>query len=212
LDTNEQSSEKFTEPARSQSGALWTALAMLAVGAAAFLYVLFAAASKPGEPVTGLARFATGPMHALVVRSDPPDMPTRLIRDAAGNQTTLAAMGGDLVIVNLWATWCSPCMEEMPTLGALQRRYDPTRVHVVAVNLDDDADRDKAQAQLAKLTQGSLALYTDSSRGVLFDIDTDGMPVTIFYKNGREIARLAGGADWDSAQAKALVDAALAGP
>jgi thiol-disulfide isomerase/thioredoxin len=185
---------------------------MLAAGAMAVLYVLFAAASKPTEPVTGLARFATGPMHALVVRSDPPEMPVRPIKDADGNQTTLQAMTGDLVIVNLWATWCAPCMEEMPTLGALQRRYDPARVHVIGVNLDDDGDQDKAKAELARLTQGALALYSDPDRGVLFDIDTDGMPITIFYRHGREIARLAGGADWGSPQAAALVDAALQAP
>ena len=185
---------------------------LLAAGAIAVLYVLFAASSKPVAPPEGLARFATGAMHSLVVRADAPPMPTRLIHDGAGDSTTLTAMKGDLVIVNLWATWCAPCMEEMPTLGALQRRYDPARVHIVAVNLDDDGDRDKAKQELTKLSQGALALYTDSSRGVLFDIDTDGMPVTIFYKNGREIARLAGGADWASPEASALVDAALQAP
>jgi len=185
---------------------------MLALGAIAVLYVLFAAASKPSEPPTGLARLAVGAMHALVVRAHPPAMPMRAIIDADGQATRLGAISGELVVVNLWATWCSPCMEEMPTLGALQRHYDPARVHVVAVNLDDDADRVKALSELSRLTQGSLKLYTDADRGVLFDIDTDGMPVTILYKHGREIARLAGGADWSSRQAIALVDAALAGP
>jgi thiol-disulfide isomerase/thioredoxin len=103
-------------------------------------------------------------------------------------------------------------MEEMPTLGALQRRYDPARVHVVAINLDEDADRDKAQAELMQLTGGVLGLFTDSSRGVLFDVDADGMPVTIFYKRGREIARLTGGADWSSPEAAAAVEAALKTP
>lgn len=185
---------------------------MLAAGAIAVLYVLFAASSKPAEPAEGLARFATGPMHSLTVRQDPPAMPTRPIRDANGAQATLAGMSGDLVVLNLWATWCAPCMEEMPTLGALQRRYDPARLHVVAVNLDEDADHDKAQDELSKLTQGALPLYTDSSRGVLFDVAAAGMPVTIFYKHGREIARLTGGADWASPEAAAVVDAALQAP
>jgi thiol-disulfide isomerase/thioredoxin len=208
LDTNATSSGKTanTPPA------LWAALTLLALGAMVVLYVLFAAASKPAAPSNGLARWAKGAMHTLVVRANPPAMPATPIFDAAGHATSLPAMRGDIVVVNLWATWCAPCMEEMPTLGALQRRFDPARVHVVAVDLDEDADRDKAQAELARLTQGSLALYTDSTRAVLFNVDADGMPATIFYKHGREIARLTGGADWSSPEAAVLVDAALRAP
>lgn len=177
----------------------------------AVLYVLFAAASKP-ERTSGLMRFARGDMAALTVLEAPPPMPTRALRDAAGGETTLAAYRGEeVLVVNLWATWCAPCMEEMPTLGELQRRYEG-RVRVIPISVDGEADRARAQRELTRLSGGSLPFLIDISRGVLFDTQAAGMPMTIIYdREGRELARLGGGADWVSDEAVALFDAVLAG-
>lgn len=186
-------------------------MAMLAAGTLAVLYVVFAAASKP-EPSTGLARFATGEMSRLAILEDAPAMPTRMIRDAQGAETTLAAVaGGEVTVLNLWATWCAPCMEEMPALAALQRRFEG-RARVIPISVDSEADREKAQRELARLSGSSLPFLIDISRGVLFDVRAAGMPVTIIYdREGRELARLAGGADWSSDEAAAVIDAALTG-
>lgn len=190
--------------------ALWVALGMLAVGAVAVLYVLFAAASKP-DTASGLSRFATGEMARLVVMEAPPPLPTRTLRDAAGAETSLAAYDGEILVLNLWATWCAPCMEEMPTLGALQRRFGD-RLRVIPVSVDGEADRARAQSELARLSDNSLPFLIDISRGVLFDAQAPGMPVTIIYdREGRELARLAGGADWDGPEAVALLEAVVAG-
>jgi thiol-disulfide isomerase/thioredoxin len=184
-------------------------MAMLAAGTLAVLYVFFAAASKP-EPSTGLMRFATGHMSELKVLQAPPPMPTRAIRDAAGAETTLAAFQGEVTVLNIWATWCGPCMQEMPTLAELQRRYRG-RLRVVPVSIDSERDRAKAQRELARLSRSSLPFLIDITRGVAFDVDAVGMPITIIYDDGREVARLAGGADWSSDEATALIDAVLAG-
>jgi thiol-disulfide isomerase/thioredoxin len=182
---------------------------MLAAGTLAVLYVLFAAASKP-ETSTGLARFATGAMARLEVLDDAPPMPARTLRNAAGEETSLSAYAGETLVVNLWATWCAPCMEEMPTLGELQRRFEG-RLRVVPISVDTEADRARAQRELAQLSGGSLPFLIDVSRGVLFDARARGMPVTIIYgRDGRERARLAGGADWASEEAAALFEAILA--
>lgn len=182
---------------------------MLAAGTIAVLYVLFAAASKP-EPGSGLMRFATGEMARLTVLEDPPPMSTRALTDASGAQTNLQALTGELLVVNLWATWCAPCMEEMPTLAALQRRFEG-RLSVIPVSVDSEADREKAERELAQLSGGRLPFLIDVSRGVLFDARAPGMPLTILYApDGRELARLAGGADWASDEAAALMEAALA--
>jgi thiol-disulfide isomerase/thioredoxin len=189
--------------------ALWAALAMLAAGTIAVLYVLFAAASKP-EPGSGLARFAAGEMARLTLLEDPPPMPARALRDAGGAETNLHAFAGELLVVNLWATWCAPCVEEMPTLAALQRRFEG-RLQVIPVSVDSAADLEKAQRELARLSGGRLPFLIDISRGVLFDTRAPGMPLTILYApDGRELARLAGGADWASEDAAALMEAALA--
>lgn len=190
--------------------ALWAALAMLALGLAAVLYVLFAASSKP-ERGQGVTRFARGEMQQLAVLPDPPPLPRRTLRDAEGAETSLAAFTGEVMVVNLWATWCAPCMDEMPTLGELQRRFEG-RLRVVPVSVDSEADREKARAELARLSGGSLPFLIDISRGVLFDVQAAGMPTTIIYdRDGGEVARLAGGADWASGEAVALMEAVLGG-
>jgi thiol-disulfide isomerase/thioredoxin len=185
-------------------------MAMLAAGTLAVLYVLFAAASKP-QPISGLSRFAIGEMARLTMEEAPPPLPTRAIRNAAGEEVYLSAYEGEVLVLNLWATWCAPCMEEMPTLGVLQRRF-AGRLNVVPVSVDSEADRAKAQLELAQLSGGALPFLIDISRGVLFDVEAPGMPVTIIYdRNGAELVRLAGGADWDSPEAVALMEAVLAG-
>jgi thiol-disulfide isomerase/thioredoxin len=184
---------------------------MLAAGAIAVLYVLFAAASKP-ERGAGLSRFATGEMAALMVLEDAPPMPTRPLRDAAGNEATLAGVyDSEVIVMNLWATWCAPCVEELPTLAALQRRFSGRGVEVVTISVDSEGDRAKALRELARLSGGVLPFWIDVSRGVLFDVEAPGMPITIIYVRGEERARLAGGADWSSEEAAAMIEAALAG-
>lgn len=181
---------------------------MLAAGAIAVLYVLFVASSKP-ETSSGLVRFARGEMHALQVLSEAPPLPERTLTDTAGAETSLAAHRGDVLVVNLWATWCAPCMQEMPTLGALQRRFEG-RLRVLPVSVDGLGDREKAISELARLSGGSLPFLQDMTRGVLFDVRAPGLPVTIIYgRDGRELARLAGGADWSGPEAEALMEEVL---
>lgn len=181
---------------------------MLAAGVIAVLYVLFAASSKP-DAANGATRFATGELRALTVLEAPPPMPTRAIRGPDGAETTIAAMAGEPLVVNIWATWCAPCVEEMPTLAALQQRFEG-RVRVVTVSVDGEANLDRAQSQLAELGGGALPFYVDITRGVLWDVDARGLPVTIIYdRQGSEVARLAGGADWSSDEAAALIEAVL---
>ena len=150
-------------------------------------------------------------MTRLTVLEAPPPLSTRTLTDASGAETTLAAFRGEVLVVNLWATWCAPCVEEMPTLGALQRRFQG-RLRVLPVSSDSEADREKAERELARLSGNSLPFLIDITRGIPFDAQAPGLPVTIIYdREGREVARLAGGADWDSPESVAFLEAVLAG-
>lgn len=182
---------------------------MGAFAALGVLYVLFAASSKP-VPSEGYARFARGELQRLEIMEAAPPMPTQALTDVDGGQTTLAAFQGEVLVVNLWATWCAPCMEEMPTLGALQRNFEG-RLRVIPVSVDSAADQDKAKRELAELTEHSLPFFSDPSRAILFSAQAAGMPTTIIYnRQGRELARLTAGADWSGPDAAALLEAALA--
>ncbi|MCX7356991.1 MAG: TlpA disulfide reductase family protein [Alphaproteobacteria bacterium] len=189
--------------------ALWAALTLVGLGAIALVYVLLIASGKP-ETQQGLSRFAQGEMARLYVEEAPPPMPTRTLRDAAGNETTLTAYQGQVVVLNLWATWCAPCMEEMPSLAVLQRNFEG-RIAVVPISVDSEGERAKAISDLQRLSGGSLPFLQDMTRGVLFDAQAAGMPVTIIYnRQGQEVARLAGGANWGSEDASRVIEAVLA--
>lgn len=188
--------------------ALKAALVLIAAGVAALLYVVFAASSKP--EAQGLARFSEGALARLQVLDEPPAQPAEAFSDGAGGGARLAEYRGQVVLVNIWATWCPPCMAEMPTLAALERRFEGRDFAVVPISVDSQADTEKARAALARMSEGRLPFLIDYSRAVLFAVAAPGMPTTILYdRQGREIARLAGEADWSSEEAAALIEAAL---
>ena len=196
-------------PAERRSGgllrlALW---AVIAVGAAAVVYVIAASSIKPGAG-QGLERFARGGMAKLSVPEQPGRIPTVVIQDEAGVSLNLAELPGEIVVVNLWATWCAPCVTEMPTLAALQRRY-PGRVNVVPVSMDVTSKVGEAQAFIAK--HPPLRFFHDERWAVSSAANARrGLPTTIIYgEDGVERARVVGIAEWDSPEARRLFDALL---
>lgn len=184
----------------------------MAAGLAALLYVLFAASSKP-ETVSGLRQFARGEMAQLEFMDDPPPFPGRPVQDVRRAASSLGEhYDADVIVLNLWATWCAPCVEEMPTLAGLARRFEGRSVDVVVVSFDSEGARVEAEAMLARLSGGALDFWIDPSRGMMFDQRARGMPVTIIYdRQRREVARLTGGADWAGDDAAALIEAVLEG-
>jgi thiol-disulfide isomerase/thioredoxin len=203
-------SESEVSKTKPKTWALKAGLILLGCGALAFLYVVFAATSKP--PVSAYARFATGSLSRLAVLEETPAMPAETLRGLGGEEAKLADLSqGQVMLVNFWATWCPPCVAELPTLGGLARRYQG-RLRVVTVNVDEQALTQRAAAMLAERGGGSLPFWQDYSRYVLFSAAAPGLPTTILYAaDGRELARVAGEANWDSAEAQALIEAALRG-
>ncbi len=114
------------------------------------------------------------------------------------------------MLLNLWATWCVPCREEMPALDKLQAALGGANFEVVAINIDRGGP-DKARDFLKEIGVNKLALYTDPSGKLFSTIRAVGMPTTLLIdREGREIGRLVGPADWASPEAKTLIEAAIA--
>jgi thiol-disulfide isomerase/thioredoxin len=183
--------------------------AAVLVGAVAVLYVIAGAAFKPAGG-SSLAGLATGPMKKLVAvaPAPPPSIP---FKDAEGKDVTLADFRGDVLVVNLWATWCAPCVAEMPTLAKLQKAFEGRPVKVVAVSVDDAKSTDKAKAFIAQ--HGSLDFYQNPDLRLPFAFNPPAaeFPSTIIYdKQGVQRARLTGDADWSSPEAKAVIEKLLA--
>jgi len=150
------------------------------------------AEAAPAGPAKGIDRSHRGeaaPVHAFA--------------GPGGEATSLAAFRGRPVLVNLWATWCAPCIKELPTLDALAAKGG---VAVVALSQDNDAA--KARVFLQSKGLQSLAAYTDPDmRWVGGTVGN--LPTTILYDaKGREVWRWLGEVDWAGPEAaKALAEA-----
>ena len=115
-----------------------------------------------------------------------------------------------MALVNLWATWCAPCRKEMPDLAKLQAALGSDQFEVVAISVD----RKGAEASSAFLKEtgaDNLKLYVEPTTAIVNDVQSAGLPASILVdRQGREIGRLLGPADWASPEAQDLVRAALA--
>lgn len=118
-----------------------------------------------------------------------------------GVATSLAAFRGKPVLVNLWATWCAPCIQEMPTLDALAGEG---KLKVVAVSQDLEG-RKAAAPFLAKHGWTKLAAYADPKLGLSTGLNAN-LPTTILYDAaGKELWRVQGAMEWTGAEARALL-------
>jgi thiol-disulfide isomerase/thioredoxin len=121
-----------------------------------------------------------------------------------GEKVTLSEFRGKPLLLNLWATWCAPCIKELPTLDTLQQR-EGERLRVLTVSQDMEG-RAKVEAFLAKNGYRTLEGWRDPEMGLMTDLGVSTLPTTILYDaNGREVWRVAGDKDWAGAEAAALI-------
>ncbi len=192
-------------PARTTKGLIAIVAVVVLVAA---LYAGYALIFKPHGG--GLKSLANGPMAKLVVDAKPAPQPIQA-QGPSGQTLKLADLKGQVVVVNLWATWCAPCKEEMPTLAKLQASYAGKGVKVLPISLDK-GDEDIAKAKAFIADKAPLGFYHgDYALAFAVTPAAEALPTTlIFDRSGRERARLEGGADWSTAQAGKVIDALLA--
>jgi len=172
------------------------------------------AQSRPGgegagalSPLKGLNK---GAMAPLVVRPKPVDLPDFTFAAGDGAEMSLKDFTGKIVLLNIWATWCVPCREEMPALDELEAKLGGRDFAVVAVNIDKGGP-EKAAGFLKETGVAHLPLYTDPTGKLFATVKAVGMPTTLIIdRDGKEIARLVGPADWASPEAVAVIEAAIA--
>lgn len=157
-----------------------------------------------------LGSLSKGAMAPLVIRRKPLDLADFTFSAGGGATKSLKDFAGKVVLLNIWATWCVPCREEMPALDALETRLGGKDFAVVAVNIDKGGS-EKAASFLKETGATHLPLYTDPSGRLFATLKAVGMPTTLIIdRSGKEIARLVGPADWASPEAIAVIEAAMA--
>ena len=179
---------------------------LLALTAAYFVYLK----ASDSTMDNGLGRHKTGALTALQFPKEDIFAPETPFTDKNGANHTITEFKGKVVIVNMWATWCPPCIREMPSLGRLRKLYAPKDLEILAISTDKKADISKAEKKLGDLTTGSLPFYSDATMNFASSVNVAGFPTTIIYdRQGKEIARLSGTAQWDSQDVKDLIDDVL---
>ena len=129
--------------------------------------------------------------------------------DGDGRDLTLADFEGRVVLLNIWATWCPPCREEMPTLDALQARLGGPNFHVLPLSIDR-AGLEPVRRFYRETGIRNLDLYIAEDTRAMLALAVVGLPTTILIDRiGRERGRLAGPAEWNSPEAVAQISALI---
>ena len=140
-------------------------------------------------------------LDKLVVHSAPRAVPDFSFIDGEGETRTLADWRGKLLLVNIWATWCAPCKEEMPALDRLQAELGGDAFAVLPISVDQGG-LDKPRAFLQQIGADNLPLLLDETSRLNFTVEALGLPATLIIDaKGREVARMIGPAEWDSPEA-----------
>jgi thiol-disulfide isomerase/thioredoxin len=117
--------------------------------------------------------------------------------DKSGQKVTLESFRGKVVLVNLWATWCPPCVAELPSLNRLQERLSDKHFKVVAISMDRTSLQDVGRF-LKEKGGKNLDVYWDKDRQVPLKWRYDGLPTSILLRqDGTIVAQYSGPYVWD---------------
>ena len=132
--------------------------------------------------------------------------PTVKFKDPDGGEFNLASFKGAPVLVNLWASWCAPCIKELPTLQALElAQADDGKLGIIAVS-QDMAPQGSVEAFLGERDIGRFAAFHDPDMKLTSALGVQVMPTTILYDaEGKEVWRYVGDLDWTSPEAAKLL-------
>ena len=181
-----------------RSGSTKARIAVLGVvlGAVTFLAVNFLqAAGGRARSMRAEACRSLGPQPMIKVQpgQEAPDFD---LTDASGKKWSLRSLQGKPVLLNFWATWCAPCVEEVPSLENLAKRSGD-RLTVLAVSLDEDWETVKKF-----FPKGTgLSVLLDTSKEIPKKFGTDKYPETFLIDSQGRLTQLFRQAKWDGAEA-----------
>ena len=141
----------------------------------------------------------------FVPHASPRPIANVAFEDGQGRKLTLADFRGEVVLLNLWATWCGPCRKEMPTLDRLQQQLGSAAFEVVALSIDRGGQA-VVRGFFDEIDVRALAIYVDATTEALTSLGIVGVPTTLLLdRAGREIGRVTGPAEWDGPEVIATI-------
>ena len=132
--------------------------------------------------------------------------PAFTITTDQGKQITPDSFGGKLLVLNFWATWCAPCVQEIPSLNEFQQKFADKGVVVVAISVDKSPD--KYKSFLGRIPV-SFATARDPSADISAQYGTFQYPETYLIKNGRVVRKYGNAEDWTNGDITHFVESLL---
>lgn len=129
-----------------------------------------------------------------------------VFHDADGNDVNFSDFKGKVILVNLWATWCAPCVKEMPDLNELQKSLGGEKFEVVLISQNSDGIESSLEF-IKEKNITNLDTFIDTKRNVARALKTNSLPTSLLIDaEGFEVGRLIGPAEWNSGDAQALIN------
>ena len=176
--------------------------------AIAFALIALAGCQKqPESPPANQASPAAeaGPVKGIDRSHKGKSAPQVEFKDGDGITVSLDGFRGRPVLINLWATWCAPCVKELPTLDRLSKSIQGGSLDVLAIN-QDSASQASVKAYLDHEKLGRFAAFQDSKMALAGALGVQVLPTSILFDaKGREVWRYVGDLDWTSAEAAKLL-------
>ncbi len=168
-------------------------------GAFVLAFLTFGQASAEGSPPV------SGSVQNFIVFDEPVPAPEESFLAEDGRAWTFEDFRGQVVLVNFWATWCGPCIRELPSIERLQAELGSDAFTVAIVSQDKDG-WPRINKFLKRLKVSSPKSFLDEKLVLSRAMQVRGLPVTaILDAEGNEVGRVAGAAEWDTPEAFELV-------
>ena len=155
-----------------------------------------------------LEAFKVGEMKKLILHESPKAVSEEVFYNSNNDPISLKSFSGRLTLVNFWATWCAPCLEEMPSLSNLQKIKGSEKFNVVTIATMRNSPK-SVENFFNKNSIDNLTKYQDPKGKLARSLKIVGLPLTILLnKDNKEVARFIGDADWSSLHALKLIEKA----
>ena len=156
-----------------------------------------------------LEEFKVGEMKKLILHESPKAVSEEVFYRSNNDPIFLQSFSGSLTLVNFWATWCAPCLDEMPSLSNLQKLKGDKNFKVVTIATMRNSPK-SIENFFNKMSIVNLTKYQDPKGKLARSLKIAGLPLTILLnKDNKEVARFIGDADWSSPQALKLIEKAI---
>lgn len=164
-----------------------------------------------GSGLFAATRFLGDELFPVTVGSRAPTFHARTL-DTPPREKSLDDYRGQVVLLNIWATWCGPCRIEMPSIEALHRDFGPRGLHIVAVSIDDPGQEQRIR-DFAREFGLTFEILHDGSGAISKQYQTTGVPETfVIGRDGVIRKKIIAATNWNSDANRALLAQLLAEP